>query len=180
MPKNIIFCLGCKVEIWSDNDSKGNHFTCFGYNYGNWCHMNGLGTVGYDEASTIKCTCPLDFGPIPANLVCPAAVLQSTIANSTELVQNEPNLFNSTELVQNLPNLFNHTELVPNVDSSNQKQALTDHERSVGAYDAKPTSVGAYDAKPTSWPWIARLHYDKSFLCSGTILGIFFFIRPPK
>ena len=67
---------GCQVEIWRDTDARGDHFTCPGYDYGNWCGSNSLGTVGNDQASTITCTCnlnPIQPNQIPGNLVCPAS-----------------------------------------------------------------------------------------------------------
>ena len=60
----IFICLGCEIEIWKDYDEGGNHFTCNGFNDGYWCYHNSLGTVGNDEASTIKCSCPVEFDRI--------------------------------------------------------------------------------------------------------------------
>ena len=57
-------CLGCQVEIWEETESRGDYFTCPGDDDGDWCHSNSLGTVGNDKASTIKCTCPVEFESI--------------------------------------------------------------------------------------------------------------------
>jgi len=52
---------GCQVDIWEDRHAGGDHFTCPGLDNGNWCHHSSLGYVGNDEATTISCTCPVDF-----------------------------------------------------------------------------------------------------------------------
>jgi len=52
---------GCQIEIWEDTKERGDHFTCPGLDNGNWCHHGSLGYVGNDEASSIKCTCPVEF-----------------------------------------------------------------------------------------------------------------------
>ena len=58
------YFIGCQVDLWKDYNENGNHYTCPGYEYGHWYQKNDLGTVGNDNASTIKCTCPVDFDRI--------------------------------------------------------------------------------------------------------------------
>ena len=42
-------------------DGKGKVFTCHGYDNGNWCHHDNLGTVTNDETSAVDCSCPVEF-----------------------------------------------------------------------------------------------------------------------
>ena len=75
------FCSGCQIEIWSDAGSRGQHFTCPANENGNWCYnqlfawfpqtsffsdsiYDSFGYVGNDNASTITCTCPVEFESI--------------------------------------------------------------------------------------------------------------------
>ena len=51
--------LGCQIEIWKDYAETGDYFKCSGLDNGHWCR--GFNYVGDDEASSIKCTCPVDF-----------------------------------------------------------------------------------------------------------------------
>jgi len=57
---------GCAITIHEHDRAHGDEFTCPGGTRigGNWCHHNSLGRVGNDEATTIECTCPVEFDRI--------------------------------------------------------------------------------------------------------------------
>ena len=49
------------VDIWKHRNKGKPQFTCDGRNGGKICHSYDLGSVGNQEASSIKCTCPKEF-----------------------------------------------------------------------------------------------------------------------
>ena len=49
------------VEIWKHRNKGFPYFTCDGRNGDRQCHSYDLGSVGNQEASSIKCTCPKEF-----------------------------------------------------------------------------------------------------------------------
>ena len=52
------------VDIWKHRNKGKPQFTCDGRNGGKICHSYDLGSVGNQEASSIKCTCPKEFDHI--------------------------------------------------------------------------------------------------------------------
>ena len=44
-----------------NDECNSRKFQCPGYDDGHWCHLFDLGEVGNDQASAVRCTCPVEF-----------------------------------------------------------------------------------------------------------------------
>ena len=83
---------------------KSAMFKCPGFDDGHWCHHFDLGKVGNDQASAIRCTCPIRFLSIEYDI--PQAYWAATVNESSKVLLNTitvANQCNPAE-VNNCPN----------------------------------------------------------------------------